>query len=801
MKKVLFFLFIFFGVVTLNAQSTKFEWLAPSPINAKDLVFTDATSTSLTFNWTNGNLASRIVLMKSGSAVNSDPVNSTTYTASNTFGSGSQIGTGNYVVNIGSGPVTVTGLTANIRYYVAVYGFSGSAGAESYLTSGLSPPATGNDYTFTTEYQAVLTYATGAGYSAPSVYENRVRENAHIRVMKANGTWTLADQIAHLNSFGDENFSLINIKTPGTKNLTKVTNGGALAFTAGIGWVDAGKTGYLRTHYTPSTDAVSFTTNSAGTVTYSSLDRPLNAAVTFFGSGGASVANATAITLRSSGDKSLMRLNEATAITGVAGTVVHTDGTLQMIRTGASVVKAYLEEDKIIDDVTASTGVSAAEMVLLAYNNNGSFITNTDQDLGFWMIGGAFNNTLVLSELETLFTRNVTQVTFPDWRNISSTDLSPFLTSYSSLTSVLPSPPTPSVIPKVKNTLLSPAITGGTNYYQGAVHIPESDLIYFIPSNKTTILKFNTVTETYTEFGSVGAALHKWSGGCRSSKTGKMYFCCYSSHSFLELDPVGDVIKYFDPTGYVATEDLGNLIGDTKWNSLTEGADGRLYGLPFGADANTVVIIDVSGATPVITFMDTTGPVAGYQSGNLSGSAKWDSSVVRGVNVYGCPSTISTIIKVNTQAGTCSLIGSLTVSSNRNGIGIMAYTGNIYIFPYSGPTCLKIDQSDVITTFGTFTAASIIVGGAAVLPDGKIITVCLGGLYSYLLDPATDTITELGGLPSASTSNVGLINARNGAAYSVPYDAPGNIVKVYYQYKSVTYPTNFLSNRHINKGY
>lgn len=118
--------------------------IGPS-VQASAVVFTDKTDTTITLNWTDGNGDSRIVLMKAASAVNSNPVNGVTYTANSAFGSGSQIGTGNYVVKLGSGPVTVTGLTENTTYHVAVYEFFNPS------TYNTNSPATGS----VTTYEAV----------------------------------------------------------------------------------------------------------------------------------------------------------------------------------------------------------------------------------------------------------------------------------------------------------------------------------------------------------------------------------------------------------------------------------------------------------------------------------------------------------------------------------------------------------------------------------------------------------------------------------------------------------------------
>lgn len=109
---------------------------------ATAVTFTTVTSTTFTVNWTNGNGANHLVLIRSGGAVNSNPVDGIIYTAANSFGAGSEIGTGNYAIYSGSSnTVTVNGLQPNTAYHVAVYDYNGSGGTESYLTTS---PATGN---------------------------------------------------------------------------------------------------------------------------------------------------------------------------------------------------------------------------------------------------------------------------------------------------------------------------------------------------------------------------------------------------------------------------------------------------------------------------------------------------------------------------------------------------------------------------------------------------------------------------------------------------------------------------------
>jgi hypothetical protein len=98
--------------------------------------FTNLTGNSVQVNWTNGNGNSRIVVARAGSAVNANPVNLNFYNGTASFGSGTQIGTGNYVVYSSSGSfVDITNLQINTTYHFAVYEYNGSSGPV-YLVPG-----------------------------------------------------------------------------------------------------------------------------------------------------------------------------------------------------------------------------------------------------------------------------------------------------------------------------------------------------------------------------------------------------------------------------------------------------------------------------------------------------------------------------------------------------------------------------------------------------------------------------------------------------------------------------------------
>ncbi len=127
------------------------------------------TGTTVDLGWTNGNGSKRIVLVRQTSAVNSTPVDETDYTAGATFGSGTQLGTGNYVVYSGSGSsVTITGLITGQTYHFAVFEYNGADATSNFLTSSFGTanallPVTFVDFTATPkESQVELNWITAS---------------------------------------------------------------------------------------------------------------------------------------------------------------------------------------------------------------------------------------------------------------------------------------------------------------------------------------------------------------------------------------------------------------------------------------------------------------------------------------------------------------------------------------------------------------------------------------------------------------------------------------------------------------
>lgn len=141
-----------------------FSTLKSNPdVQALNLIFSEITTDSITLSWERGNGDYCLVVAKSGSVVNSNPTDGNVYTANSIFGTGSQIGAGNYVVYKGTGnTLDLSGLTGNTTYHFKIFEFNNNTlGTTRYLTSD----ATNNPSSQATENGPPSVQATNIVYS------------------------------------------------------------------------------------------------------------------------------------------------------------------------------------------------------------------------------------------------------------------------------------------------------------------------------------------------------------------------------------------------------------------------------------------------------------------------------------------------------------------------------------------------------------------------------------------------------------------------------------------------------------
>jgi Secretion system C-terminal sorting domain len=150
----------FYDVFSYNGTSTTTNYLATSPLEfsvttltaepstqLSNFTFTSIGTNSVSVGYTNGNGASRLIVAKSGSAVDVFPTDGNGYTANNVFGTaGANLGSSNYVVGSGTGPFTVTGLSPATVYNVRGFESNGSTSLSNYNAN----PATNNPSSFST---------------------------------------------------------------------------------------------------------------------------------------------------------------------------------------------------------------------------------------------------------------------------------------------------------------------------------------------------------------------------------------------------------------------------------------------------------------------------------------------------------------------------------------------------------------------------------------------------------------------------------------------------------------------------
>lgn len=105
--------------------------------DASNIVFDNISQTATDVSWTPGNGAGRIIIAKEGSPVDAVPINNTTYYPNNIFGSGEEIGIGNFVIYDGhANNINVTGLSENTQYFFKIFEYNCLSGNEKYFVSG-----------------------------------------------------------------------------------------------------------------------------------------------------------------------------------------------------------------------------------------------------------------------------------------------------------------------------------------------------------------------------------------------------------------------------------------------------------------------------------------------------------------------------------------------------------------------------------------------------------------------------------------------------------------------------------------
>jgi hypothetical protein len=139
----------YFAIYEYNGTNTSNNYLIPGPATAfKSTLFSEplTPATNLTLStitsgitnvsWVNGSGSNRLVVVREGLPLNQLPDDGNGYIANNTFASGTDLGSANYICFAGStNNFNLQGLNSTKVYYICVIEYNGSGTNANYLTS------------------------------------------------------------------------------------------------------------------------------------------------------------------------------------------------------------------------------------------------------------------------------------------------------------------------------------------------------------------------------------------------------------------------------------------------------------------------------------------------------------------------------------------------------------------------------------------------------------------------------------------------------------------------------------------
>ena len=171
-------------LMMLTASISSLHAAEPT-VQASSVTFQNITCTSIRINWTRGNGSRCIVLVKEGAAVDGSPADGMSYTSFSAFGTGSELGTGNFAVyNFLGNTVTITGLKSNTDYHVAVFEHDNML--PDFLSSN---PARGNVKTHFLKVDYTYSYKDSCQFNNQFNFSNKTTAS----FTGLNYFWTFGD--------------------------------------------------------------------------------------------------------------------------------------------------------------------------------------------------------------------------------------------------------------------------------------------------------------------------------------------------------------------------------------------------------------------------------------------------------------------------------------------------------------------------------------------------------------------------------------------------------------------------------
>lgn len=127
----------FYQLPAIVAKTSNSTLTAPT-VNTSNFFANNITGNRMQVTWTRGDGTGRLIVVKAGSPVDVIPVNLSNPNANSFFGSGANLGNGNFVVYDGGGDnFTISNLEPDVTYHFASFEFNGAGSGKVYLTDNV----------------------------------------------------------------------------------------------------------------------------------------------------------------------------------------------------------------------------------------------------------------------------------------------------------------------------------------------------------------------------------------------------------------------------------------------------------------------------------------------------------------------------------------------------------------------------------------------------------------------------------------------------------------------------------------
>lgn len=249
--------------------------------------------------------------------------------------------------------------------------------------AGIFNPVAG--YSYTNAEAATLVAAMS---SAPDDTRKGVIDTC-IGAIKTAGVWTKLDCLWILAAH-DSQAALLD-----WKNLSDATAVNSPTFTTDRGFTGDGSTSYINTNFTPSTDGVNYTQNSACMGAY------LNAGTDTAVSGPNSIGFSSNSNTRQSriepwrsatgGATVRVRMNDAAATT--VGTIATRFGLTASNRSASNAVQVYRNGSSIGTSAVTSAALGTIDAYILGFNDAGLLNGQNDNRCAAAFVGGSLTST------------------------------------------------------------------------------------------------------------------------------------------------------------------------------------------------------------------------------------------------------------------------------------------------------------------------------------------------------------------------------------------------------------------------